>query len=252
MRKIIWTCWFQGRSEAPELVRECLQSWETRNPGWDFRCLDADTISRYIDLSAYVDLPRQSVTAASLSDILRVLLLHEYGGVWVDATTFCNVHLDDWLPHAAGTGFFAFARPGEDRLLSTWFLAAAPGNLLVSRWAARAVRYWRARERSTDYFWFHHLFGELCATDKEALRAWQNVPRLSADGPHSVQTAGMYEDFEAVSSRVDWTAPVFKLTHRLDQGRVRTNCLISRVLGISSDAVSPATTKDEPQLPARP
>jgi Capsular polysaccharide synthesis protein/Polysaccharide pyruvyl transferase/Methyltransferase domain len=253
MPKIIWTCWFQGRLEAPELVRKCLQSWETRNPGWDFRCLDAGTIARYIDLGAYVDLTRQTITAASLSDILRVLLLHEYGGVWVDATTFCNTPLDDWLLHAASTGFFAFSRPGEDRLLATWFLAAAPGNPLVSRWAARAIRYWRARQRSDDYFWFHHLFGELCATDKQALRAWQNVPRISADGPHSIQIAGMYEDFDAVRSRIDWTVPVFKLTHRLDRARVRSNCLVSRVLGLSEDAAAPAPiAEQEPQVPARP
>ena len=97
LQKIIWTCWFQGRDCAPEVVRKCLQSWEDRNPEWDFRCLDADTIAKYLDLDAYVDLQRQQITAASLSDILRLLLLHEYGGVWVDATTFCNVPLDEWI-----------------------------------------------------------------------------------------------------------------------------------------------------------
>jgi mannosyltransferase OCH1-like enzyme len=101
MQKIIWACWFQGRDAAPELVRRCLLSWEERNSGWELRCVDSSTVSKYVDFSTYIDLNQQAITAPSLSDILRVLLLHEYGGVWVDATTFCNVPLDEWLAFAA-------------------------------------------------------------------------------------------------------------------------------------------------------
>lgn len=235
MRRIIWTCWFQGREQAPELVRKCLDSWKDRNPGWDFRFLDADTVCRYIDLGAYVDLTRQTITAASLSDILRLLLLHEYGGVWVDPTTYCNVPLDEWLPFAAHTGFFAFARPGEDRELASWFLAANPGNLLLAKWTARSLVYWRGRESTRDYFWVHHQFGELCATDREALQDWQNVPRISADGPHAIQHVGMHENYEASKGWIDWTTPVFKLTHRLQTDNLSANCLLVRLLGLTGE-----------------
>jgi hypothetical protein len=239
MQKIIWTCWFQGRQAAPELVQKCMQSWEERNPGWGFRCLDAQTIPRYVDLSQHLDLSRQSITAASLSDILRVLLLHEYGGVWVDATTFCNVPLDDWLPAAAHTGFFAFSYPGLFHPFDSWFLAAEPGNTLLAKLATRVVRYWRGRERSDEYFWIYRQFGELCANDRQAFQAWQAVPRIAGlERPHAVQFS-MYEDFDAVKSRIDWTAPVFKLTHRLDHSRLTQNCLIARVLNLSTNAAPP-------------
>ncbi|MFL6603936.1 MAG: capsular polysaccharide synthesis protein [Steroidobacteraceae bacterium] len=253
MRKIIWTCWFQGRQAAPEIVRKCVQSWEDRNPGWDVRCLDASTVSKYVDLSPYIDLTQQTVTAASLSDILRVLLLHEYGGVWVDATAFCNVPLDDWLPLAADTGFFAFAFRGLEHPLGTWFLAAEPGNSLLAKWAAHAMRYWHRRERTDEYFWLRLQFGELCASDKQALRAWQDVPRISAaEPPHTIQL-WMYEDYNAVKSRIDWTVPVFKLTHRLDASLLTPNCLIARLLDLSkSDAMPPSSERREPLAAARP
>lgn len=240
LRRIIWTCWFQGRQKAPELVRKCLESWEVRNPGWDFRCLDANTIARYVDLDAHVDLRKQTITAASLSDILRLLLLHEYGGVWVDATTFCNVALDEWLPLASHTGFFAFARPTEDREIASWFLAAQPGNTLLAKWASRSIAYWQGREKTRDYFWLHHQFGELCAADCEAFRAWQSTPRISADGPHAIQAVGMHEDYEAAKSRIDWTTPVFKLTYRLDQAGIGANSLVSRLLGLTDEADDPS------------
>jgi len=233
-----------------------LESWEKRNPGWDFRCLDVDTIARYVDLDAHIDLNTQKMTAASLSDILRLLLLHEYGGIWVDATTYCNISLDEWLPLAAYTGFFAFSRPAEDRELASWFLAAQPGNVLLAKWAARALAYWHGREKTSDYFWVHHQFGELCAVDKDAFRIWKSTPRISADGPHILQTVGMYEDFDAVNSRIDWTIPVFKLTHRLELHKVRSNSLIRRLLGLTDeekqsippDPIEPRPTQ-LPQLP---
>jgi hypothetical protein len=233
LQKIIWTCWFQGRDSAPEVVRKCLQSWEDRNPEWGLRCLDADTIARYIDLDSYVDLQRQQITAASLSDILRLLLLHEYGGVWVDATTFCNVPLDEWITQASQTGFFAFERPAEDRDLATWFLAVCPGNRLLAKWAARSLAYWDGRTATQDYFWAHHQFGELLAIDAEAFADWQAVPRISADGPHSVQAAGLYYDFDEVGVRVDWSAPLYKLTHRVENERIGQKCLLSRLLGLT-------------------
>jgi hypothetical protein len=253
MQKVIWTCWFQGRREAPPLVEKCLRSWEERNPGWELRCLDARTISKYIDLGSYVDLNRQSITAASLSDILRVLLLHEYGGVWVDATTFCNVPLDDWLPVAADTGFFAFSGSFSDLVLGSWFLAAESGNSLLAKWTARVVQYWHRRERSHDYFWLHRQFGQLCSIDKQAFRAWQAVPRISAnDPPHAIQTVGMCEDFESVRSEIDWTVPVFKLTYRFDAKRLTPNSVIARLLNLSEGDEPPPTSssRESPAAPA--
>jgi hypothetical protein len=253
VQKIIWTCWLQGRQTAPDVVRKCVQSWEERNPGWDVRCLDACTIPKYVDLSPYIDLTRQTVTAASLSDVLRLLLLHEYGGVWVDATAFCNVPLDDWLPLSANTGFFAFAFRGLEHPLATWFLAAAPGNQLIAKWAAQSIRYWHEREQADEYFWLRRQFGELCTNDRHALRAWQDVPRISAgEPPHSIQL-WMYEDFNSVKSRIDWTVPVFKLTHRLDASRLTPNCLIARLLDLSKiDVIPPAIEERELLAAARP
>jgi SAM-dependent methyltransferase len=252
MNKIIWSCWFQGRRDAPDLVKRCLSSWETLNPGWDFRCLDAESVGRYVDLGEHVDLRRQTITAASLSDILRMLLLHEYGGVWVDATLYCNQPLDEWLPLAMGTGFFAFSKPAHDRALSTWFIAASPGNRLLAKWAARALRYWRGRSHSNDFFWLHHQFGELYSIDRETRIDWESVPRISADGPHAIQAAGMYEPAGSAGRRVDWTTPVFKLTHRLDEDAYRPGCLVHHVLH-SRELVRTASEEalcDEAQDPA--
>jgi hypothetical protein len=236
MRKTIWTCWFQGRETAPHLVKKCLRSWERNNAGWEFRCLDATSIERYIALGQHIDLSRQSLTAASLSDILRILLLREFGGVWVDATLYCNRSLDEWLPGVMAEGFFAFAAPAPDRPLSSWFLSAASDNYLISSWCRRTMEYWSNRTDSNDYFWFHRLFRDMCESDRVAMEEWTRVPKVSADGPHALQFRGLTHHSEpSVIESIDWATPVFKLTHRLPQKGWEAGSLLEYLLGRDED-----------------
>ena len=236
MKKTIWTCWLQGRESAPRLVKKCLRSWEQKNPNWEFRCLDATSIERYIPLRRYIDLNRQSLTAASLSDFVRILLLREFGGVWVDATLLCNRPLDEWLPDVMQEGFFAFAAPAPDRPLASWFLSAGSDNYLISAWCRRTIRYWSNRTETDDYFWFHHLFRDMREADRRAAEAWSRVQKISADGPHALQFGGrMHRPAGDVLESIDWTTPVFKLTHRLDDESFEPGCLLEHILGGDDD-----------------
>lgn len=236
MTKTIWTCWLQGRQNAPRLIKRCLKSWERNNPGWEFRCLDAMTIERYVPLRQYIDLDRQSLTAASLSDIVRIFLLREFGGVWVDATLFCNWPLDEWLPNVMGEGFFAFAAPAPDRPLASWFLSAEADNYLVSTWFRWTIEYWVDRAASDDYFWFHHLFRDMCDTDRATAEAWSRIPKVSADGPHALQFHGrMYRPKTEVLEQIDWTTPVFKLTRHMPEEGVKPGSLLEHLLERDDD-----------------
>jgi len=216
MIKTIWTCWFQGREKAPPVVKSCLASWERNNPTWKFRCLDARSVERYVSVRQYLDLKKQTLTAASLSDFVRILLLAEFGGVWVDATLFCNRPLDEWLPRMLQEKFFAFAEPAPDRPLSSWFLAAESSSYLASWWLRRTVEYWSRRAATDDYYWFHHIFRDMLVRDGRAAQAWSRVPKVSATDPHSLQFDGrMYRGKGEVEGQINWHCPVFKLTHRV-------------------------------------
>src|SRR6202035_2032189 len=99
---------------------------------------------------------------------------------------------------------------------ASWFLSADPDNSIVSKWHRRTLAYWSDPAASDDYFWFHHLFRDMCEADREAAEAWSRVPKVSADGPHALQFCGrMYRPLAEGLAAIDWTTPVFKLTHRL-------------------------------------
>ena len=130
--KIIWMYWDQGRDKAPEMVRICLDSWISRNPGWDVRILDRGSWSAHVDHRSMASPEREDLGIPLWTDILRFNLLAEHGGIWIDASCLCAWSLDRWLPQVSGEGLLMFRDPGEDRIISTWFIAARPGNQLVT------------------------------------------------------------------------------------------------------------------------
>jgi hypothetical protein len=211
----LWIYWEQGWDQAPELVRLCRRSWEQRHPDWEIFCLDSETAAELVPREAWQ--PRAGMRPNHKANLLRLHLLARQGGVWADSTTFCAAPLEAWLPPLIENGFFAFARPGPDRLLSTWLLAATPGHELVAKWLAACLRYWRLTERADFYFWLPYLFADLCRRDPRARAMWAAVPRISADAGHQVQrhAADIGETDRIAALLALGTVPVHKLDWRL-------------------------------------
>jgi hypothetical protein len=141
MPKTIWFVWFQGLRNAPYVVRKCHESWVVKNPGWRVATLDETALSSVASVN-YSAGNIAGLSPQHQADLLRLDLLSHHGGVWADATCFCVQPLEDWLPQNLGSGFFAFHRPRPNRIISNWFLAAEPGNALVSRMFERMLAYW--------------------------------------------------------------------------------------------------------------
>ena len=229
MNKIIWILWLQGWHEAPPIVKSCLASWQSFNPGWVVRPISLDDVRVLIDLP---DLSGKSITAASFSDLVRISLLYQFGGVWVDATVLCRLPLDDWIFPLLSEGFFAFSRPCEGRELSSWFLASdRPAHPLVSTWYDCVRAYWGHRSQASTYFWFHNLFDELCVVDAAVRQCWERVYKFSAVIPHRARSLGLDNDDEAaIAELFDESSPVLKLSYRVDSSLLERDCLLSRLL----------------------
>lgn len=139
--KKLFMVWLQGWDRAPEVVTHCRRSWEHHNPTWEIHFLDNTNLSDYVDLDDFSHL-HDILPPNGFSDIVRIYLLKRHGGVWSDATCFCCRPLDEWLYVYLDSGFFAFDRPAEDRMISSWFLAATPGNRLVETYCRATRNYW--------------------------------------------------------------------------------------------------------------
>jgi hypothetical protein len=265
--KIIWFMWLQGFDSAPMLVKKCFVSWGTHNPNWEIVFLDEGNIGTYLDFQA-LPIRSKNISKQAISDLVRINLLAQYGGVWADATCFCHVSLDTWLNEYTKSGFFAFYRPWRDRLLGSWFLASTKHCRLISKWRDESNEYWRNNNfsrnrnpllnwvltrilsRSTTttrfwfsfvvrrilkaypYHWFHYLFERVIQKDTQCMRIWAETKKYSADIPHKVFSYGLLQPLsKEIKQHIDnKQSPVYKLSWRYNVDEYKEGCTLHYLL----------------------
>lgn len=234
--KTLWIYWHDGWRQSPAIVNKCVETWRVHNPNWNIFTLSKHDLEHYIHLSEIIpQIDRKNIQLEALSDIIRISLLHQYGGVWADSTLYCNQPLDTWLnPSIMPSGFFAFSKPGVDRMVSSWFLAAGKENYVIEQWYLKTIEYWRCRSERDEYFWFHYLFGKLYNADKKFKHLWDQATVLLAKDPHYFLP---YADSfpkpltAEVKQAIDHSpTPVFKLTHKYDESLMTNDSTLNYLL----------------------
>ena len=221
--RVIWIYWDQGLASAPDLVQACVARWQDCHPGWTVHVLDRQTLGAHITMPPLPD----SIQKAHFADVLRTRLLAEHGGVWVDATTWCSLPLDHWLPAAAQAGMFVYTwtdadRPfierSQPRILGNWFIAAAKGNHLIRQWDRVTREYWAVRDATDNYFWHADAVDYLITHDPVSRAVWDRMPQFGAVPPHLAQiflNGGGGEPVAIQRAIAAGAIPVHKLNWRM-------------------------------------
>jgi hypothetical protein len=216
MKKIIFILWLQGYEKAPLIVNKCVKSWKYYNKKtWKIVLLSKKNLHHYVPFY----LNYRHINKTALSDIIRIALLFKYGGLWVDATTFCNKSLDDWLPKLVEppNEFFAFYKPSPDKQLSSWFLYFNnPFHYISKVWLDATLQYFTLHKEPIEYFWFHCLFNDLVKKNIHFQKLWDLVPKISSNGPHFLQSKGLMTALTpTIKKHIDVkVTPLYKLTYR--------------------------------------
>ena len=96
--KIIWQFWGQGWDfeKLPDVVKISYKSVEKYKKDYEIIHLDMNNINDYLEIPAYIlkKVENKKMGFAHFTDIIRLALLYNYGGVWIDAT----ILLTDYLP----------------------------------------------------------------------------------------------------------------------------------------------------------
>ena len=121
--KIIHYCWF-GRGEKPELAKKCIASWKKFCPDFEICEWNEDNCD-------YLAMPFMAEAYAAkkyafVSDVMRLVVLEQYGGVYFD--TDVEV-LRDISPLLIDEGFLGFEN--EQFVNSGQVMAAAPHQPVV-------------------------------------------------------------------------------------------------------------------------
>lgn len=208
----VFVYWAQGMESAPAIVRACYERLQ-RVPGIDVRLITAETAPYWVQIPSHIR-TRIPATKAWFADWLRIALLKEYGGIWVDATCYVTGDLAVVEELVGERRFFAF-RYGDARI-SNWFLAARDNSYMVHMIHAALEVYWRSHDEGTNYFFFHDLFEALAQVDQRFGELWETKGQHRDSGiPHKLQgllrgPSGTGEDLEAIDGSF-----VHKLTYKL-------------------------------------
>ena len=99
--KIIHYTWFSGE-DFPQKIQECLNSWKSFCPEWEFKLWDMEAI-RFIDS----DFLREALAErkwAYAADYVRLYAIYYEGGVYLDTDVILHKPLDQLLSSRAFIG----------------------------------------------------------------------------------------------------------------------------------------------------
>ncbi|MBR3017174.1 MAG: glycosyl transferase [Clostridia bacterium] len=108
--KTIHYCWF-GRNEKPKLVRKCIASWKKHCP--DYEIIEWNEDNFDVSQHPYLQWRHDRRKWAFLSDVARLLVVKEHGGIYLDTDVEVIRTLDDLRQFDAYFGF------EEDHFIAT-------------------------------------------------------------------------------------------------------------------------------------
>lgn len=227
--KVIWQYWAQGYDDVPGTVKECLDSVDKyANEYTVIRLTDAN-LGEYLEIPDYITEKRKDYSYAFFSDLLRVMLLSAYGGLWLDAT----ILLSGPIPvEYSGYDFFLFQRDPDEQNKSYWenvysyyycwhkggrvnmlssIFFAKKDNKVINTLASLMMKWWKEHDSIPNYFFLQILFDVLISGRFKGY----NCPIVSDCKPHYLQQSINDPNFNMMDREtILSTIPMHKLTYK--------------------------------------
>ena len=93
--KIIHYCWLSD-DEKPDIVKECLESWDIlKEQGFEFMLWDRNMFD--VESSVYTKSCWDNKLYAFICDYVRLKALYEYGGIYMDCDVLLLKPFDDFI-----------------------------------------------------------------------------------------------------------------------------------------------------------
>lgn len=128
--KIIHYCWLSGEP-MPELLKQCIASWQRVLPEYEIRLwkmdsMDYNAIAFTRDALAYKKW-------AFVSDYVRLHALYHYGGIYLDSDVFVFGKIDFMLENRFFTGLEMRDKEHREIYCESAIMGAEPGHPFVKK-----------------------------------------------------------------------------------------------------------------------
>lgn len=158
----IWVCWWDGENAAPALVRQCIKSIRHHAGNHPVIFIWKENCAEYLSLPTHIlqHVNCGTMGLAHLSDYIRVSLLHQYGGLWLDATVFCSQPIpEDCFCHSFFTCKSARTpcRSPSKLQWTTFVLGGWKGSSVYGFLKEALETYWEKHPTAIDYLFFDSI-----------------------------------------------------------------------------------------------
>ncbi len=125
IEKKIHYCWF-GKGEMKHLMKKCLKSWKKYCP--DYEIIEWNEDNFDVNSTLWTKQAYEAKKYAFVSDYVRLKVLYEQGGVYMDTDVEVTKPIDVFLENEAFSGFESIDS------VPTGIIASEKGNAVIRRW----------------------------------------------------------------------------------------------------------------------
>lgn len=181
----IWVCWLDGIEKAPKLVKKCLVSVLKNSNGHPVILITENNFTKFvnIDTTIYDKYKKGYMQTAHFCDYLRVCLIAQNGGLWLDSTILLTGKIcEDFFSKP----FFTIkSRPNAEMVAdgrwSSFCLSGCKGNKIFVLAKECFEKYWQRSKSPIHYFMLDHIFDSIYDNDSECKRMFDCVRETNPD-----------------------------------------------------------------------
>lgn len=169
---------------TPPMIDACFRSMRA-NCKQDLVIINEKNIDDYIDLPGYIiDLHNNDkMKNAHFADIIRIEVLHNNGGIWLDSTDFVtspvpqNIIDEDFFVYMAG-------HVGSPHgYIQNCFIRSRKNAYLLEAWRAMIFEFWK-KDTRFDYFMHQLMFKSIVENNERAKKYFAKMPKIDQDPTH--------------------------------------------------------------------
>ena len=194
---------------APKLVQDCYASIKYWLKDKEIIVITESNYKEYVEFPDYIieKWKKGIITNTHFSDLLRIELLINHGGLWLDATTYLTGTLPNYISE---NDFFVYRNGWMDMEMinmGSWLISSKKtNNFLLVETRRLLYKYWEKNNFMKNYFF-------RMVTDKNQ-EEWEKVPMVNhIDSHYMMQELSKEYNLNRCLEIVNLT-PVHKLTYK--------------------------------------
>ena len=125
IHKTIHYCWF-GHGKMSKLMKKCIRSWKKYCP--DYEIIEWNEDNFDVNSTIWTKQAYEAKKWAFVSDYVRLWVLYNYGGIYMDTDVEVRKPLDRFLIHSAFSGF------ENPEFVPTGIMGSAKGHPAIKMW----------------------------------------------------------------------------------------------------------------------